>query len=281
MAVSSYSQEVHEFVKKWSPKLRDQDLAEACNKEFGTNFTPSKMKAFRHNHGYLNGKKQWTKEEYWKYQKRYPQGMFEFVRDNSWGVSSKEMAEMVNEKFGTQFTPTMMKQFRQRHGIKSGVTGWYQKGHEPGTKGKTIEEICRNDPEKLARVKETWFKKGTMPPNTLPVGTISIIDGYKLIKVKDKGTRWECWKPLQRKVWEDNNGPIPEGMLVAFKDQDTMNCDISNLMLITRSEHLTMTRQNLRSTNPELTEAGLALVKLEKVVSEKKKKKHRRTDKHI
>ncbi len=136
MAVYRYPQEVHDFVKEWSPKLRDQDLAKACNEALGTGFTAQSMKAFRCNHGYRNGKKQWTKEEYWKYQTRYPQGMYEFVRDNSWNVGSKEMAEMVNEKFGTSFTPTMMKQFRQRHGIKSGLTGWYQKGHAPGNKGK-------------------------------------------------------------------------------------------------------------------------------------------------
>ena len=96
MAVYRYPQEVHDFVKKWSPKRRDQDLAKACNEELGTSFTAQSMKAFRGNHGYRNGKKQRTKEEYWKYQTRYPQGMYEFIRDNSWNVSSKDMAEMVN-----------------------------------------------------------------------------------------------------------------------------------------------------------------------------------------
>ena len=267
-----YSPEVHEFVKKWSPKLRDADLAEACNKELGTNFTASKMKAFRSNHKYYNGMKQWTKEEYWKYQKRYPQGMYEFVRDNSWGVSSKDMAEMVNEKFGTNFSQTMMKQFRQRHGIKSGVTGWYQKGHPPGTKGKTIEEICKNDPEKLARVRSSQFKKGSVPLNTKPIGTISIVDGYQLIKVSDKGKRYDMWKPLHRYIWEQHNGPIPEGMCVTFKDQNRMNCDIENLMLITQGENATMAKKHFRSENPELTEAGLNLIRLEKTISDKKKK---------
>ena len=129
--VYRYPPEVHEFVKTNATKMRDSMLAEECNKTLGTNFTASTMKAFRGNHGYRNGKKQWTKEEYWKYQRRYPEGMYEFIRDNSWGVSSREMAEMVNEKFGTDFSQTMMKQFRQRHGIKSGVTGWYRKGNPP------------------------------------------------------------------------------------------------------------------------------------------------------
>lgn len=263
-----YSPEVHEFVKKWSPKLRDDDLAETCNKELGTHFTKSSMKAFRSNHKYYNGMKQWTKEEYWKYQKRYPQGMYEFIRDNSWGVGSKEMAEMVYEKFGYKFTANGMKQFRQRHGIKSGVTGWFRKGRDPGNKGKKQSEFM--SPEAIERTKATRFQKGTIPPNTKPVGTISIVDGYKLIKLTDKGPHWKMWKPLHRYVWEQHNGPIPKGMLVVFKDQDPMNCDIDNLMLVTRGEHCTMSKKNLRSTNPEITEAGLNLVRLDRAIKDKK-----------
>lgn len=273
MAVYRYPQEVHDFVKKWAPKLRDEDLAEACNKELGTSFTASSMKSFRGNHGYRNGRKQWTKEEYWKFQKRYPQGMYEFIRDNSWHVSSKDMAEMVNEKFGTNFTPSRMKQFRQRHGIKSGCTGWFQKGRSPGTKGKTLEEICKGDPEKLDRVRSTQFKKGQRPANELPVGAIVIsTDGYKLRKRQMEGTQWERWEFLHRAVWEEHNGPIPEGMTVSFKDSDRMNCDISNLMLITKGENAALSRLGLRSEDPDLTEAGLSIVRLRQAMTKAKKR---------
>ena len=122
MAVYRYPQEVHDLVKEWAPKLRDRELAALVNDKCGTSFTDQSMKAFRGNHGYRNGMKQWTGAEYWKYQTKYPQGMYEYIRDNSWGVSSKEMAERVKELFGYEMTPTCMKQFRQRHGIKSGVT---------------------------------------------------------------------------------------------------------------------------------------------------------------
>lgn len=265
-----YSLEVHEFVKKWSPKLRDEDLAEACNKELGTNFTASKMKSFRSNHKYYNGMKQWNKEEYWKYQKKYPQGMYEFIRDNSWGVGSKEMAEMVYEKFGYKFTTSGMKQFRQRHGIKSGVTGWYQKGRDPGNKGKKQSDYM--SPEAIERTKATRFQPGSIPHNTKPIGTISVIDGYKYIKISDKGRRWDMWKSLHQYVWEQHNGPVPEGMILTFKDQDPLNCDIDNLMIITRTEHCAMTRKHLRSKNPEITEAGLNLVRLEETIRDRKKK---------
>lgn len=270
MGVYRYPPEVHEFVKKWAPKLRDDDLAEACNKEFGTHFSTNSMKCFRGNHGYRNYKKQWTSEEYWKYQKRYPKGMYEFIRDNSWNVSSKDMAEMVNEKFGFSFTTSGMKQFRQRHGIKSGVTGWYQKGRSPGTKGKTIAEICGYDPEKIARVKATWFKKGTSPYNELPVGAVvANCEGYLLRKKAMEGTQWERWEFLHRAVWEEHNGPIPKGMSIIFKDGDRMNCDISNLMMVTRGENAALNRY--RTKYPELTETAVAMVKLKRAAAEKKK----------
>ena len=277
MAVYRYPPEVHEFVQEWAPKLRDQELAAKCNAELGTNFTPAKMKAFRGNHGYRNYKKQWTPEEYWKYQTQYPQGMYEFIRDNSWGVSSKEMAEMVNEKFGTDFSPTQMKSFRQRHGIKSGCTGWYQKGHAPGNKGKKLEEYV-TDPERVADIKKriapTQFKKGQKAINEYPLGTIAITsDGYKIRKRSMTGDLWERWEFLHRAVWEEHNGPVPEGMMVSFRDSNRLNCDIDNLMLITRAENVTLTKMGFRFEDPDLTDAGLNLIRLKKAAKDAKKRK--------
>ena len=277
MAVYRYPPEVHEFVQKWAPKLRDQELAAKCNAELGTHFTPAKMKAFRGNHGYRNYKKQWTPEEYWKYQTQYPQGMYEFIRDNSWGVSSKEMAEMVNEKFGTDFSPTQMKSFRQRHGIKSGCTGWYQKGHAPGNKGKKLEEYVM-DPERVADIKKriapTQFKKGHKANNELPLGTIVVTsDGYKIRKRSMTGDLWERWEFLHRAVWEEHNGPVPEGMMVSFRDSNRLNCDIDNLMLITRAENVTLTKMGFRFEDPDLTDAGLNLIRLKAAVKNAKKRK--------
>ena len=268
-----YPQEVHDFVKEWAPKLRDDDLAEACNKELGTQFTANSMKSFRGNHGYRNGKKQWTSEEYWKYQKHYPKGMYEFVRDNSWGVSSKSMAEMVNEKYGTNFSQTMMKQFRQRHGIKSGVTGWYQKSNPPGNKGKKLEEYVGE--ERAAEIKErisaTQFKKGHRPANEKQVGDIVVVNGYKLRKKAMEGSQWERWEFLHRAVWEEANGPVPDGCVVSFRDSNPMNCELDNLMLLTRKENQQLTGVRFRFADPDLTDTALNVVRLKNAATEKKK----------
>ena len=275
MAVYRYPPEIHEFVKEWCTKLRDEDLANACNLEHGTSFTAATMKAFRGNHGYRNYMpKRPSGEEYWKWQTRWPKGMWEYIRDNSWGVSSKEMAEQVNEKFGTNFTEHRMRVFRAKWGIKSGVTGWYQKGHAPGTKGKTLEEICGHDPEKLARVRQTQFKPGRRPENEKPIGTIVINkDGYKIRKKQMEGEQWERWEFLHRAVWEEHNGPVPEGMIVSFKDSDRLNCDIDNLMLISRGEASALTRLNYRFDDPDLTTAALGVVRLSQTAKKLRKGK--------
>lgn len=278
MAIYRYPPEVHELVKEWCTKLRDPELAKKCNAELGTSFTANSMKAFRGNHGYRNYmKKHLEGAEYWKYQTRWPKGMMEFIRDNSWGVSSQGMADMVNEKFGTDYTAGMIKQFRQRLGIRSGLTGWYQREHEPGNKGKKLEEYV-TDPERLEdirrRMAPTQFRKGNTPANELPVGTIVInSDGYKLRKKSMKGTLWERWEMLHRTVWEEHNGPIPDGMMVSFKDGNKTNCDIENLMLITRGENVALTRRGYRSEDPDATMAGLGIIRLKKAAQQRRKER--------
>lgn len=271
MAIYRYPQEVHDFVKKLAPKLRDDDLAEACNKELGTHFTASSMKAFRGNHGYRNGKKQWTREEYWKYQKHYPKGVYEFIRDNSWGVSSKDMAEKVNAKFGSKFTQNSMKQFRAKQGIRSGETGWFRKGHPPGNKGMRQKDYM--SPEMIEKTKSTRFKKGDRPKNELPVGSIARNGGKVFIKISDAGSQWERWMELSRYVWEQNFGRIPDGMMVSFRDSDPLNCKPENLMLISKSENAVMNKFGLRYSDPEATESGVLVARIKMAAAKQRRRK--------
>lgn len=43
--------------------------------------------------------------------------------------------------------------------------------------------------------------------------------------------------PYHRYVWEKNNGPIPNGMVIHHIDSDKENNDISNLQMMTQGEH--------------------------------------------
>ena len=82
--------------------------------------------------------------------------------------------------------------------------------------------------------------------------------GYILVKADDVAE----WRPLHKIVWEAENGPIPEGHVIMFADGDTQNCDISNLILVTKAERVMMSKFKLRSGDPELTKLGALTAKL-------------------
>lgn len=43
---------------------------------------------------------------------------------------------------------------------------------------------------------------------------------------------------LHRVIWEDNNGPIPEDCIIHHKDGNSLNNDLSNLICVPISDHL-------------------------------------------
>ena len=102
-------------------------------------------------------------------------------------------------------------------------------------------------------------------------------NGYKLRKRAMDGTLWERWEFLHRAVWEENNGPIPDDMVVTFLDSNKLNCDISNLVLVTKGENCVLTRMGLRSEDPDLTGAGISIVRLKQAIREKRKQKRKRS----
>jgi hypothetical protein len=100
----------------------------------------------------------------------------------------------------------------------------------------------------------TRFKKGAVPVNALPVGTIRTThDGYLEIKTAP-GMR--KWAPLSHWNWEKEHGQRPpKGMSLTFKDGDRQNCDPSNLELISRTDLMKRnTIHNLPSDLKELVQ---------------------------
>jgi len=133
-------------------------------------------------------------------------------------IGLKKSTEYLNSSYSGRMTVERRNKETQ---FKKGMTPWNK-----GLKGVNIGG------------RETQFKKGQKPHNTKYDGAISIRNdssgtGYKHIRVSEG--RWEL---LQRQVWEQHNGPIPEGMIIAFKNGDSMNCEIDNLTMITREENM-------------------------------------------
>lgn len=72
----------------------------------------------------------------------------------------------------------------------------------------------------------------------LPIGTVKVHrrSNYQpslRIKVGERK-----WKRYAQYIWEQANGPMPKGHRVMHLDNDQMNCDLSNLKLMTAKEGL-------------------------------------------
>ncbi|MCU0329334.1 MAG: HNH endonuclease [Chitinophagales bacterium] len=111
--------------------------------------------------------------------------------------------------------------------------GQFKKGHKPFNKGKNMSEYC--SPEVVEKMKKTQFKKGQKPQNTSPLG-------YECIR-PDKSGRSYIYvkahedKPMilkQRYIWEKAYGPIPKGCAIVFKDGNSLNVTLENLICLTR-----------------------------------------------
>jgi hypothetical protein len=98
-------------------------------------------------------------------------------------------------------------------------------------------------------MEKSWFSAGHKPANTKPKGTISIRKDrsgtpWKYIKLADSH-----WVMLHRHTYEQANGPIPAGHLITFRDKDTLNCELSNLELISMGEHAKRNHNPKKSGN--------------------------------
>lgn len=198
------------------------------------------------------------------YTDTFPEEICRFIEANYIGTGHKEMAEMLWQQFGREYTPQQIKSFYANRKLNSGLTGHFVKGQESHNKGQKMSR------EQYEKCKATMFQSGNRPHNTLPVGSIvPTTDGY----YKEKIAEPDVWEFCHLKAWREANGEIPEGCLVSFKDGNKENWDISNLILLTKEEHAYLNASHMRSECPEITVAAANLAKLTMKVRKIKKER--------
>jgi len=191
---------------------------------------------------------------------RYTAEQVEFLRTGYRRMKLHELARAFNTRFGMDKSATSIKAALGNRGITSGRSGCYKKGHKPwnaGTKGIG-----------LTGANVTSFKKGNVSANRKPLGSERICskDGFILVKIAERdpytgsSTRY---KYKQVYIWEREHGPVPAGMVVAFRDGDRLNIELENLMLISRAELLRLNQCGYKDTPGKLKPSVLALSKLE------------------
>jgi len=111
--------------------------------------------------------------------------------------------------------------------------GFFPEGHQPMNKGRKQTEYMSD--VQIAKTKATRFKKGHIPKNHKPVGYERVNrDGYIEVKIAEPNK----FQQKHRIVWIENNGNIPPGYNIQFKDGNRQNVSIDNLYMISRSEQL-------------------------------------------
>ncbi len=251
-----YTPEQLEFLKTGYRLWYIPELTEAFNVKFRLNKTEQMIRAACKNHHFKSGRKTghpvgtllaYTREQ------------ADFVARNYKRLDIRVLTCAFNVQFGTNKKISQIRAFTRNHGISSGRTGRFEKGHRSwntGTKG-----------QGLTGANSGSFKKGIVPPNRKPIGSERICakDGYILVKVaeEDPHTGFPTrYKNKHVVVWEKKNGPVPEGHAVIFKDGNKLNCTIDNLLLVSRAELLYLNRNGYKDMADELKPSMLALAKV-------------------
>ncbi len=140
---------------------------------------------------------------------------------------------------------------RLRRGDHVGAASRFPKGHVPANKG------LRRPGWSRGRMKETQFKKGTRQGRAVdvykPIGTERISkDGYLERKISEARPFQRRWRAVHRLMWEAENGHVPTGHALVFKNGDKTDVRLDNLECISRRELMARnTVHNLPAPLPE------------------------------
>lgn len=121
------------------------------------------------------------------------------------------------------------------HGHRHKSASRFSVGHEPWNKGK----------KGLHLAPATEFQKGRDNERKLPLGSVTIRTD-KTGKPRAWVKTSAGWMPRAQVVYRKRYGEVPEGCVVHHRDGDTLNDRPSNLVALTRPDHIAEHREELR-----------------------------------
>lgn len=259
-----WPKEIVEYIRKnASSEITMKDMRQRILEKFGVEYTYDQVRGFYHRNGF----------PYSRYSRNnilMSDKQAEYMISIIPGRSSVEIAEMMNKKYKKlNLTPDQIRSWKKNHKIPSGYSGRFRPGNRSHTKGLKWKDFM--PPESQAGCLTTCFKKGNIPKNKVPIGTITSRMGYLWIKVRDNcGTK--NFVQLHRHIWEQANGPVPEGYRLFFLDGNPYNCKLENLQLVSAGVMLVANQKIGITDDPEVNKMILTAAELKIAVSAAEKR---------
>lgn len=159
----------------------------------------------------------------------------EWLRDNV-GLETADYHQQFCTRFGRDdVTVENLIGLRKREGWKTGRTGRFVKGQISHNEGKRCPEGVGG---RHPNARKTQFRKGSVAHNYQGPGHESVGDDGYIWIVTDQPNPWtgaSTWRiHKHRWLWEQANGPVPEGMVLKCLDGDKLNTDPSNWEAVPR-----------------------------------------------
>lgn len=265
-----YSDEMISFLRNNIASMSYRELAIQFNIRFTTQKNYESIKTLCLRFGINRGCKKFE----------YTQEMLLFLKENSFGRSRKELTDHFNAKFETTQTIKEISSVCNKHKYYSIDRSEYYFTDEmvsfleKNVKSNKWDEITKKFNSHFSTSKSTSAIKSScvrsfgfvngLPNCTClenkkhPLGTERIYHGYIVIKTAQPN----IWTPKHILLWEQKNGPVPDGYCIIFADGDRTNFSENNLIKVSRKELYHLNIRKLRFSDPEYTKVGLNIAKI-------------------
>lgn len=234
---------------------------------------------------------------------KYTEKEVEFLRVNHKAYSLVDLTREFNDEFGLNQTNSAIRNALAKRGLRSGRKSGYKKGYKPlpytHEQIEFIEEEYKRftTPELTLKFNEHFQqdrtehairsaikrheivcirKRGMSPREVKALGYERICSQTGSIMVKiDEPDPYMSSKTRHRHkhkvIWEEVNGPMPDGHCLRFLDGDKMNCKLENLGLFTRGENMHLNHLGFNNAPDELRETIILVAKLRAKATERKR----------
>lgn len=156
--------------------------------------------------------------------------ILEFLKNNVKGLTCKQLAELINSKFGSNYSWEQIKYYKIKNGLKSEIhVGFENNGVAPHNK------------------KEIGYEFTTK-------------NGYTFIKVDN--TRHGYISKAKYMYEKYHNLKVPKNYRIVFLNQDKTDFSKENLAMVHRATLMTAKNRGLISGNRDVTKTGLMVANL-------------------